>query len=433
MDTSFLKTIDMDKLKGHAAAKKFSTGHVISQEGGKKGNEMYVIVEGKIGIYKSMPQEKKIATLTKGDFFGEMTLFLNKDHSATVVAESDVVLLMISRDAVLKFMETQPQLIFAIIQTLCERLDKANLRISGMEIPGTKIEPIPTPPPPAPVAPPAPAAAPEKPELISDKPPEGFTPPPQKKNVIEMPKDLFPPEHDIYNLAPAPKPTELVYKKTFKCPVCDKSFQAYSVRTTRLKVLSRDKDFRSHYQDIDTAYYEIITCTECYFSMLESGFNQHIVARFKENIDKITKYKKNFGSVNLTEDRSINPVFIGYYLALKGAPLFYKNHEMNTAKLWLRLMWLYDDVKDGAMKDFAARSAHAAYLSAFEKTDLTGEGLQQLSVLMGELSLVIKDLPSAKTFFVKARSNKNGNKSLLSQAEDGIETIRRIESGQIKL
>ncbi|MCL2199775.1 MAG: DUF2225 domain-containing protein [Defluviitaleaceae bacterium] len=431
MEANFLKTLDRDKLKGGASAKKFTAGQIISQEGGPKSTEMCVIIEGQVGVYKSMPQEKKIATLTKGDFFGEMALFLDKEHSATVVAETDVFLMVITREAVFNFMETQPQLIFAIIQTLCDRLDKANRRISGAKIPGTTIEPIPTPQPVAP--PPPPPAPPPAAGLISDMPPEGFAPPPPKKTTIEMPKDLFPADHDVYDLAPAPKPAELVYKKTFKCPVCEKSFQAYSVRTTRLKLLNRDKDFRSHYQDIDTAYYEIITCPECYFSMLETGFNQHIIARFKESIGQITRYKKHFGKINLIEDRSINPVFIGYYLALKGAPLFYKNHHMNTAKLWLRLMWLYDDVKDGAMKDYAARKAHASYLSAFESTDITGEAIQQLSVLMGELSLVIKDLPSAKTFFVKARSNKDGNKSLLSQAEDGIETIRRIESGQIQL
>jgi hypothetical protein len=93
-------------------------------------------------------------------------------------------------------------------------------------------------------------------------------------------------------------------------------------------------------------------------------------------------------------------------------------------------MWLYQDAEDKEMEDMAAKKAHKAYLAAFENTDASPEVLQQLCVLVGELSLIVKDIPGAKTFFAKARGFRNGNKAMLQQAEEGINTIRAIESGQ---
>jgi hypothetical protein len=455
--------IDINLLKKNSCAKRFSDAEIIIREGDKMGDEMYVILEGKVGVYRNFgqPNEINISTLNVGNFFGEMTLFLHRERTATVVAQGTVILLAIGRVAAYEFFETQPQLTYLVMKTLCTRLEKTNKILSVADItvghesgspserlfsaefsaPVASAPVVSAPPPsttnvaqatkpasvvptPASVVPPAPAS------FISDTPPPGFiadTPVPSS-----LPDGLFPEGHQIYKLQTKPASPELIYKKNFKCPVCDKTFSAYSVRTTRLKIERRDKDFRSHYNGIDTTYYEIITCTECYFSNFEAAYAQPIVSRFKESIGQITEYKKKL-NIDITEDRNINNVFAGYFLALKGAPLFYKNHEMFVAKIWLRLIWLYDDCRDGAMVEAATKNAHKAYLSAFEKTDATPEALQQLSVLIGELSLMVRDIPNAKLFFVKARSYRGGSKAYQTQAEDGIETIRKIESGQIKL
>jgi hypothetical protein len=104
---------------------------------------------------------------------------------------------------------------------------------------------------------------------------------------------------------------------------------------------------------------------------------------------------------------------------------------MLVAKVWLRLRWLYKDVNDEAMEEIATQQAHACYLAAFEKTDASPEALQQLCVLVAELSLMVKDVANAKFFFVKARSFRHGSKAMQLQAEDGIATIRQIESGAL--
>ncbi|MDR0273733.1 MAG: DUF2225 domain-containing protein [Clostridiales bacterium] len=450
--------MDIQMLMKNSKAKKFPSGHVIIREGNKMGNEMYVILQGSVDVIKNYQMENEIiiSSLSAGNFFGEMTLFLNKERGATVIAKSDVTLFVIERDAAYKFFETQPQLTYLIVKTLCKRLEESNQALANAKVPGfsadgnhpnkMQTEKLFTAPAPKPVesAKPAASVAPASSAVsaaawaaasassgfISDTPPPGFIsdiPP----NASALPPDLFPEGHKLYEIPPQPVPDDLVYKKNFKCPVCEKAFPGYSVRTTRLKVESRDPDFRNIYKSIDTTYFEIVTCPDCYFSMFDASYAQPIISRLKENIKEITPFKYQL-QMDIVNDRNINNVFAGYFLALKGAPLFYKSYEMFAAKIWLRLKWLYADAKDKEMEEFAAKNAHQAYLAAFEKTDASPEAIQQLCVLMGELSLIVKDMPNAKLFFVKARSNRNGSKALLSQAEDGIEKIRKIESGPLQ-
>jgi uncharacterized protein (DUF2225 family) len=447
--------MDVNALKNSEAAKKFAAGEVIASENDTDiaNEEMYIVLEGHVGMYKNYkkPGELKIKNLGAGKIFGEMSLFLHKERMETAVAIDDVVLYVVGRATAFDFFQTQPQLTGFLIKKLCQELDDASKTLRRVLATNKKPEAAPAP---APAMPSAPISDTPPPGFISDKPPAGFisdtppagfisdTPPPGFISdsppagpgaPASLPSELFPEGHEVYDFeTPPPSSTDLVYKKNFKCPVCEKSFPAYAVRTTRLKLEQRDKDFRSRYQSIDTTYYEIVTCPDCWFSNFDSAYTQPIIARFKENIPQITAYKAQIG-MDLVEDRSMNAVFAGYYLALKGAPLFYKNPEMFVAKMWLRLKWLYSDVNAPDMEAMAAKKAHESYLSAFEKTDASPEAIQQLCVLMGELSLIVKDIANAKTFFVKARGYRGGSKALLSQAEDGIEVIRRVESGQLQL
>ncbi|MCL2224307.1 MAG: DUF2225 domain-containing protein [Defluviitaleaceae bacterium] len=433
--------MDVNALKNSESARRFTGGTVIAVENQKANDEMYIILEGQVEKYKNYQQagETKTKTLGLGGIFGETSLFLQKAPSETWIAATDVVAYGVSRASALSFFQTQPQLTALLVKKLCEELDEARNAVAAPApvAPSMPSAPISDTPPAGMISdtPPAGMISDTPPAgMISDTPPEGLIgdTPPGGGAPAEMPGELFPPDHQIYELQTEPASSDVIYKKHFKCPICEHGFTGWAIRTTRLKLEERDKDFRSHYPNIDTTYYEIVTCPECWYSNFEQAYSQPVISRFKENKDQISKYKFQIG-LDLTEDRGINAVFAGFYLALKCAEVYYKNYEMNIAKMWLRLKWLYADVEDKAMEFMCAEKAHASYLAAFEKTDASPEALQQLCTLMGELSLIVKDVPNAKIFFVKARSYKNGSKALLLQAEDGIDTIRKIEAGVIRL
>ncbi|MCL2048343.1 MAG: DUF2225 domain-containing protein [Defluviitaleaceae bacterium] len=374
--------MDLSILRNISTTKRLSDGDEIFREGQKTNGEIYVIIEGNV-IIESHKKRITYLELGVGDFFGETSLFAEKPHSTTAVAKGEVSLFVFQRP-------TAP---------IPKPKEESNTQAQE------------------------PTQAQTKPQ--SQAPATVHLPDPLSESSV--PPRFFAAGHKFYSIETPPPPTDIVYKKNFTCPVCDNIFPAYSIRTTRLKLKTRDRDFRSHYKDIDTAYYEIVTCPECYFSMFENMYPQTIISRFKNNIREITPLKYQLG-IDITNDRSINSVFAGYYVALKAAPLFYRNYEMAVAKIWLRLMWLYNDVGDTEMERVAAKKAHKAYLTAFEKIDASPDTIQQLCVLIGELSLIVNDLNRAKIFFLKARSYRNCSKALLTQAAEGIDRIREIEA-----
>ena len=60
-----------------------------------------------------------------GDFFGEMAVIDGEPRSATVVAVSEVWVMMISRTSFLEVLEAEPKIALAIMATLTRRLRAA--------------------------------------------------------------------------------------------------------------------------------------------------------------------------------------------------------------------------------------------------------------------------------------------------------------------
>ena len=65
--------------------KKFLKGDFICREN-SPGTEMFVILSGKVEVYKTINSEKiALNVLKPGDFCGEMSLLLNSDRTASLV------------------------------------------------------------------------------------------------------------------------------------------------------------------------------------------------------------------------------------------------------------------------------------------------------------------------------------------------------------
>ena len=67
-----------------------------------------------------------------GDFFGEMALIDGKPRSATVIAETPIVLLVIHTRAFGHLLEAIPGLQKKVLLTLCERLRAADAALASL-------------------------------------------------------------------------------------------------------------------------------------------------------------------------------------------------------------------------------------------------------------------------------------------------------------
>jgi CRP-like cAMP-binding protein len=83
----------------------YLAGEVIFDEG-EVGQGIYIILSGRVGIYRHEFGSKKIAELGDGDFFGELALLDDMSRMAQARAESDCVLAVMSRREFLGLLET---------------------------------------------------------------------------------------------------------------------------------------------------------------------------------------------------------------------------------------------------------------------------------------------------------------------------------------
>lgn len=77
-------------------------GSVIVREG-EEGHEGFVLLEGRCGVFRgSGPGRVRLGTLEAGDVFGEAAVFTRERRLATVEAETDVHVVVVTREALLE-------------------------------------------------------------------------------------------------------------------------------------------------------------------------------------------------------------------------------------------------------------------------------------------------------------------------------------------
>jgi CRP/FNR family transcriptional regulator, cyclic AMP receptor protein len=96
-------------------------GKVLAREGAV-GREFFVIVEGRA---KATRGSRKLASLRRGSFFGEMSLLDDGPRSATVTAETDMQLLVLSSRSFASLIAGNPAVSRKLLRGLAERLRAA--------------------------------------------------------------------------------------------------------------------------------------------------------------------------------------------------------------------------------------------------------------------------------------------------------------------
>ncbi len=149
--TQLLSTVDIfadlneeqiEKIDQMCIEKIFRQGETIFQEN-SPSKEFYIIVKGKVDIQinpdlivggESAHEPRTIASLTRGQSFGEVALVDQGVRSASAIADSDLCkVLMISRDDLLSLLKRELEMGFIVMQNLatdlCFKLRNTNLQL----------------------------------------------------------------------------------------------------------------------------------------------------------------------------------------------------------------------------------------------------------------------------------------------------------------
>ncbi len=102
------------------------SGECIFNEG-DTGAEMYVVQSGRVRIYlKTQKQIITLATLKKGDFFGEMALLEELPRSASAEAVGEVALISLSKSDFKFLIQQHPDIAMKVLAKFSTRLRDAD-------------------------------------------------------------------------------------------------------------------------------------------------------------------------------------------------------------------------------------------------------------------------------------------------------------------
>jgi len=91
---------------------------------GSRGDEMYVVLEGRVRISKELPGggEEALSVLGPGSYFGEMAMIDDAPRSADAVAHTDGALAVIRREDLDRLMFLDKDMAYAVLWTLVRTL-----------------------------------------------------------------------------------------------------------------------------------------------------------------------------------------------------------------------------------------------------------------------------------------------------------------------
>ncbi len=425
-----LDLIDLSVIKDLSRAKKYQKNNVFLHH--STTPEMYIILTGTVGIYLNHGKrnEELFATIGSGSVFNE-TAFINNNARFTAVALKDVIVLPISQNTLPDFIKCEPEMTLELLKEFSYQLFDINAeyeRQTGYPWVNTKTR--------------------QSSARLIQKNSESLSAiteqngasslsesvhiSEQKSTTLRSVSDehiaahfsLFPDGHGRYHLPLCNDDKSFIMNKSYTCPICEKNFKALKVKSSKLFLDTTDSDFRNRYKGIEPLHYDIVTCPACLFSALNEIFDKPDKTRASLPIE--LKTLRHNSDIKFGANIDTYSIFAGYYLALICAPNFFLSHHMITARLLMKLSWLYADCKDKEMESKTINRSLDAFLYVYEHIKIIPYIEKQVCLIIGELLLKHSELRKAKDFFFKAKTNHAGGRALNQHAENRLLYIREM-------
>ena len=479
--------IDIGWLAEHGPCKKFAAGMSIPCPGGTDASQraMYMLLAGGVDVFRKSAAggTQKIASLIKGDIFGGREYFANADV-CTYVTSVESVVYVVTEESFNDLSWSRPDILFEIIRaaympmrkpaaatkaTVQEKAaaaaqdkaaakvqekvaaaaqDKAAAKVqekvaaTAQEKAPAKAQPAVTEtvkkPADAGVKQSAQAAAPVATPTATHDAAKAETPAAEPATVkakatvaapIESTSGFFPAAHKQYPDFESTMNTQLVFPKEYNCPFYKRPFKDFRVFRSKLYENSQMRyDLRKYYTDFQTEWYDVITCHNCMFSTFHNYFTDPKPIQ-KAKIEKALIAVRAEILLDFSAERDIDYVFTSHYLAILCSDGYPTLGKQIRAKLWGNLSWLYEDVKDEEMEQYAAAKAAEAYEQVYTESRLTPiqEQITCLSIAGMQHRAGIDS--NLKRFLFTAKTMLAGDKQYAKLAEDFMYDLK-IEDEQ---
>ena len=115
---------DLQKIAKASDEVEVKSGRVLVDQG-KTGHEFFLILDGSATVRAN---NRKVATLSGGDYFGELALLSREPRDASVTADTDMKLLILGQREFTGLLDTIPGLASKILAIMARRLRAADLK-----------------------------------------------------------------------------------------------------------------------------------------------------------------------------------------------------------------------------------------------------------------------------------------------------------------
>jgi CRP-like cAMP-binding protein len=115
---------DLQKIAKASDEVEVAAGRVLVDQG-KTGHEFFLILDGSATVRAN---NRKVATLGAGDYFGELSLLSREPRDASVTADTDMRLLILGQREFTGLLDSIPGLASKILAIMARRLRQADLK-----------------------------------------------------------------------------------------------------------------------------------------------------------------------------------------------------------------------------------------------------------------------------------------------------------------
>ena len=238
-----------------------------------------------------------------------------------------------------------------------------------------------------------------------------------------------------------PTEEELIFDKSYTCPVCDFAFKSKMVRTGKVRLVGADSDLKPKYEGVDSLKYDAVLCPKCGYAALNRYFNFVMSSQAKEireNVSVNFKYQPETGGIYTYDDALLRHKMALFNAVVKNA----KNSE--RAYTCLKMAWLCRGKREmleeegGKKEEIEAlvneekellTNAYEGFEAAFSKEDFPMCGMDQYTMqyLLAELARRIGKIDEAKRYVSKVLVARGAQKRIKDRAFDLKEKLQSSE------
>ncbi len=266
-----------------------------------------------------------------------------------------------------------------------------------------------------------------------------------KVDIFQKPKNESKKKEEKKQVKKELTEEELIFDKSYKCPVCDYEFKSKMIRTGKVRLIGADSDLRPRYQDVDSLKYDAVLCPKCGYAALNRYFN-FVMAnqskRIQEQISANFEYTPEQGKVYTYDDAIARHKMALLNTVVKNG----KNSE--KAYTCLKLAWLYrgkreqlmrGDYKKDEIKELLEserellQESYDGFEAAFSKEDFPMCGMDQYTMmyLLGELARRTGHPEEAKRYVSKVLVARGAQPRIKNKALELKEKLQTKEAQEV--